>query len=313
MLCKRGAQAQGDDMGYMGGNPPHKTHGFRGNPGTAPTGTGRSGLASLERLSLNQATIPSWSVAQAAEGCARAGVGWLGLWRHRVAEVGLEASARALGDAGVRASSLCRGGWFLAAEAGGPADRRSDNRRAVEEAAALGAPVLVLVCGPAPDRDLVGARARIGEAVAELSEHAQACGVRLGVEPLHPMYCGDRSVIVTLAQAASLARTAGHEAGVVVDTYHVWWDPDLAAQIAAAGDLILGYHLADWLVPTPDMLNGRGLPGDGLIDFGHINRLVAAAGYRGPVEVEIFNPKVWAMPGHETLRRVVERYVPLGW
>lgn len=248
-------------------------------------------------------------MAEAADNCARAGVGWLGIWRNRVAEVGLEASARALRDAGVRVSSLCRGGWFLASEPGGPRDRRSDNRRAVEEAAVVGAQVLVLVCGPAPGRDLPAARARVGEAIAELAEHASACGVRLGVEPLHPMYCGDRSVVVTLAQALGLARAAGRGTGVIVDTYHVWWDPDLPTQVGAAGDMILGYHLADWLVPTPDMLNGRGLPGDGVIDFGPIGRLVAAAGYRGPIEVEVFNPDVWALPGYQALRLVIERYV----
>jgi sugar phosphate isomerase/epimerase len=148
--------------------------------------------------------------------------------------------------------------------------------------------------------------------MAELAEHAQACGVRLGVEPLHPMYCGDRSVVVTLAQARALAGLAGQGTGVVVDTYHVWWDPDLAAEVASVGDLIVGYHLADWLVPTPDMLNGRGLPGDGVIDFGHIGGLVSAAGYRGPVEVEVFNPAVWALPGQEALRQVIERYRQLG-
>lgn len=263
----------------------------------------------LDRLSLNQATIPSWSVAEAAEGCARAGVGWLGLWRNRVAEAGLGPSVRALRDAGVRASSLCRGGWFLVAEQGGPADRRADNLRAVEEAAELGAEALVLVCGPAPDRDLGSARGRMEQAIADLADQAARSGVRLAVEPMHPMYCGDRSVVVTLAQARAMAEAAGPQVGVAVDTYHVWWDPQVEAEIEATGSRILGFHLADWLVPTPHMLNGRGLMGDGVIDFPRLARAVERAGYEGPVEVEIFNPDFWALPGPDALRLVCERYL----
>lgn len=263
----------------------------------------------LSRLSLNQATIPGWSVAEAAEGCARAGVGWLGLWRNRVAEAGLGPSVLALRDAGVRVSSLCRGGWFLVAEQGAPADRRADNLRAVEEAAALGAETLVLVCGPAPDRDLGAARRRIAEAIAELAAPAAQSGVRLAIEPMHPMYCGDRSVVVTLAQARAMAEAAGPQVGVAVDTYHVWWDPEVEAEVEATGPRILGFHLADWLVPTPHMLNGRGLMGDGVIDFRRLSGAVGRAGYRGPVEVEIFNPGIWALPGPDALRLVCERYL----
>jgi sugar phosphate isomerase/epimerase len=272
------------------------------------TAEGRTGLA---RLSLNQATIPAWTLPQAADGCARAGVGWIAPWRDRVAEAGLRESARAIRDAGLRVSSLCRGGWFDAADEVGRRERMNDNRRAVDEAAELGAMCLVLVCGPAPDRDLAASRDRVGAAVTELAEYASERGVTLAVEPLHPMYCGDRSVVVTLDQALALARSTAppERVGVVIDAYHVWWDPMLLAGIEACRGRILGFHVSDWLVPTPDMLNGRGMMGDGVIDLRLLRRSIDAAGYSGPIEVEIFNPELWSLPPVEALELVAGRYL----
>lgn len=260
----------------------------------------------LSRLSLNQATLPAWDLSQAVDGCARAGIGWIGLWRDRVAEAGLARSAALVHDAGIRVSSLCRGGWFLEGE---PDRRREDNLRAIEEAHRLGAGCLVLVCGPAADRDLPGARRAVEEAVAELEPHAGAAGVRLAVEPLHPMFCGDRSLVVTLDQALSLARDSGERVGVVIDAYHVWWDPDLQASIQRATGRILGFHVSDWLVPPPDFLNGRGLMGDGVIDLVGIRRQVDATGYRGPIEVEIFNGELFARDPDQALREISRRYL----
>ncbi len=220
----------------------------------------------LRRLSLNQATIPSWSLPEAADGCAKAGLGWIGVWRDRLAEVGIAAATRSIRDAGIGVSSLLRGGFFDASESTARRRHMDGNRRAVEEAAALQAKTLVLVCGPAAGRDLEGARAYIAEAIAELRDFAAPCGVALGIEPMHPVYCADRSAVVTLRQALALA--APHpqaEVGVVIDAYHVWWDPDLRAEVAAARGRIQGYHVCDWLVPPPDHLNGRGMMGDGVI------------------------------------------------
>lgn len=262
-----------------------------------------------ERLSLNQATTDRWTLREAVEGCARHGIGWIGPWRHRVAELGVTASARLIRDAGLRVSSLCRGGFFPAATAAERLARIEDNRRAVEEAAELGTDVLVLVCGPAPDRDLRAGRAMVAEGIAATLEHAAACSVRLAIEPLHPMFAGDRSVIVTLGQALDLAeRFPASRCGVVVDAYHVWWDPEVEAQIARAGGRILGYHVSDWLVPPPDVLLGRGMMGDGVVELRRLRGLVEAAGYTGPIEVEIFNRAVWDAPGDEVLARVVERF-----
>jgi sugar phosphate isomerase/epimerase len=265
----------------------------------------------LSRLSLNQATIPGWTLPQAAEACARAGLGWIAPWRDRVAETGLRESVRAIRAAGLGVSSLCRGGWFDAADESGRRERMEDNRRAVEEAAELRALCLVLVCGPAAGRDLMAARSRVAEAIVELAGYARRCGVALAVEPLHPMYCGDRSVVVTLAQALRLAQAAGppDRAGVTIDAYHVWWDPDLMSGIEACRGRILGFHVCDWLVPTPDMLNGRGMMGDGVIELRKLRRAVEAAGYDGPIEVEIFNPEVWELPPLEALDRAARAFL----
>jgi sugar phosphate isomerase/epimerase len=263
----------------------------------------------LGRLSLNQATVEQWSLREAVEGCARHGIGWIGPWRHKVAELGVAASARLIRDAGLRVSSLCRGGWFPAATAPERRARIEDNVRSIEEAAELGADVLVLVCGPAPDRDLPGARAMVAEGVAAVEEEARACSVRLAIEPLHPMFAGDRSVIVTLGEALDLAERFPATCGVVVDAYHVWWDPEVDAQVARAGGRILGYHVSDWLAPPPDPLLGRGMMGDGVIDLRRLRGLVEAAGYAGPIEVEIFNRGLREARGDEVLALVKERFL----
>jgi sugar phosphate isomerase/epimerase len=260
-------------------------------------------MTDRSRLSLNLITVDHWSLPEAIERCAEAGIGTVAPWRHKVAETGLEESARRIREAGLAVSSLCRGGFFAAAGAD------DDNRRAVEEAAALGAPVLVLVCGPPAGRDLKGARGAIAAGIERLLPHAADHGVRLGIEPLHPMMVGERSAIVTLGEALTLARRLGSpHAGVVVDAYHVFWDPHLEHELAGAGGLIAGYHVSDWLVPTPDLLAGRGMMGEGMIDLPHVRRLVERAGYRGPIEVEVINPALAAVPGPELLADIVARF-----
>lgn len=265
-----------------------------------------------DRLSLNQITTNRWSLPEAVRGCADAGIPAIGLWRDKVAETGLARSARLVREAGLTVSSLCRGGFLTAAEPAARRDALDDNRRAVEEAAELGTDTLVLVVGGLPpgSRDLAGARAQVADALAELAPHAGEFGVRLAIEPLHPMFCADRAVVSTLGQALDLA--APHPAaqvGVAVDSYHVWWDPRLAEQIARAGERIAVYQVCDWTLPLPaDALLGRGHVGDGHIDFRHLTSLVTAAGYTGWIEVEIFNAEIWDTPGAQTLRTIRERH-----
>lgn len=266
-------------------------------------------MAELTRLSLNQVTTQYWSMAETIEGCARAGVGWIGLWRDKVQQLGVSETARRLRGAGVRASSLCRGGSFPAATELERRERIEDNLRAVDEAAELGATVLVLVAGPAPDRDLQAARSMVRDGIAEIAPHAAARGVHLALEPLHPMFAGDRSVVVTLAQANAMAeQLASPAVGVAVDVYHVWWDPAVYAEIARAAGRILGCHVSDWLVPPPDHLLGRGMPGDGVIEIRKLREAVDGAGYDGPIEVEIFNQQVWDTPGDEVLATIKDRF-----
>jgi sugar phosphate isomerase/epimerase len=267
-------------------------------------------FSDISRLSLNQITTNSWSVSEAVEGCVRAGIPTLGLWRDKVREYGLSNSKRVVEDAGLTVSSLCRGGWFPAATRTERQARIDDNRRAIEEAAELGTQTLVLVCGPAPDRDIAAARLMVEEAISVLLPDALAHGVKLGIEPLHPMFAGDRSVIVTLAEANRLVEHFQSDAlGVIIDAYHVWWDPDIVPQIQKAAGHILGFHVSDWPVPLPDILMGRDMMGNGIIDLRRLRTLVDAAGYTGPIEVEIFNRTIWDSPGDETLARIIQSYL----
>jgi sugar phosphate isomerase/epimerase len=258
------------------------------------------------RLSLNQATVKHASLVDALAVTREAGIGAIGLWREPVAEVGLEKACALVADSGLRVSSLCRGGFFTAPPGPARVAALDENRRAIEETAALAAagapgsaPVLVLVAGglPSGDRDLPGARERARDAIGELVGDARAAGVVLAVEPMHPVFAADRGVVSTLGQALDVAEQFPASAvGVVVDTYHVWWDPDLPAQVARAGrgDRIASYQIADWITPLgPDVLLSRGLPGDGHVDFPGISALVDRAGYRGDVEVEVFDRVLW--------------------
>ena len=262
----------------------------------------------FEQLSLNTKTVNAWTLQEAVDGAARAGLGAIGPWRDRVEEVGLSRAVKIIGDAGLRVSTLCRGGFLTAIDD----DGLDDNRRALDEAAALGAPELVMVMGGIPDRDLIGARARVGERLAQLVPYALERGVRIALEPLHPMFAADRAVISTLGQALAMAEPHPEEAvGVVVDTFHVWWDPDLQSLIRTAGERgrISSYQVCDWLVPMEaDPLLSRGMMGDGVIDFGTIGRWVHDAGYRGDVEVEIFNAAVWATDGDQVIETMKQRY-----
>ncbi|MFI8912753.1 sugar phosphate isomerase/epimerase family protein [Streptomyces sp. NPDC053513] len=267
------------------------------------------------RLSLNQITTKGWSLPEAVQGCVDAGIPAIGLWRDKVAEVGVTEAAKRVRDAGLAVSTLCRGGFLTAPGPDGRRTALAENFRALEEAAELGTDTLVMVVGGLPDgsRDLIAARERVAETLAELAPHAGDFGVRLAIEPLHPMFCADRAVVSTLGQALDLAELfPAEQVGVVVDSYHVWWDPDLAAQIAraGAGDRIASYQVCDWTLPLPaDALLGRGHVGDGHIDFRTLTDQINAAGYTGWIEVEIFNETTWTTPGEQTLRTMIERHL----
>ncbi|MFJ4519576.1 sugar phosphate isomerase/epimerase family protein [Streptomyces sp. NPDC088810] len=260
-------------------------------------------------------TVKQLSMPELVDACGPLGIGQVGLWREPVQAYGLEATAKLVRDAGLTVTTLCRGGFLTATD---PAERSAalaDNHAAVDEAAALGTDTLVLVSGGLPmgSKDLHGARERIADALAVLAPYAAERGVRLAIEPLHPMYAADRCVVSTLAQALDLAeRFPAHQVGVTVDTYHVWWDDQAPAQIARAGAAgrIHAFQLADWTTPLPEgVLTGRGQIGDGSIDMRAWKGYVEAAGYTGPIEVELFNEDLWAQDGREVLARTAERFV----
>lgn len=275
-----------------------------------PLPAGVPPLRDVARLSLNQITAERCSLGEAVEACARHGVPSVAVWRHKLADTGPAAAARHIRDAGLTASSLCRGGMFPAATRAERLARIDDNLRAVDEAATLGAPVLVLVCGAAPDRDIAGARAMVADGVAAVAPYAAQRGVRLGVEPLHPAFAGDRSCVTTLREARRLAeRFDAGTVGVVADVYHVWWDPELDDELARCGGRLLGFHVSDWLVPPGEVLMNRGMMGDGVIALRRVRAAAERAGYGGPIEVEIFNRAVWELPVDELLPLVKARYL----
>lgn len=261
----------------------------------------------MTRFSLNHATTKHWDVFAAIDACARENIG-IGLWREPVADKGLAATAARVADSGVTVTSLCRGGFLTT----GSTAALDDNRRAIDEAATLGAPELVLVCGglPSGSRDLDGARATVATAIAALAPHAAAAGVRLAIEPLHPMFASDRCVVSTLDQALDLAeRHDPTVVGVVVDTYHVWWDPRVWNAIDRAAGRIASFQVADWSTPLPaGVLTGRAQLGEGVIDLRRFREAVDATGHTGPIEVEIFNDALWARPGPEVLAETLARY-----
>ncbi|MFJ8779862.1 MULTISPECIES: sugar phosphate isomerase/epimerase [unclassified Streptomyces] len=272
-------------------------------------------MTDLSRFSINQMTVKQLSMPELVEACGELGVVNVGLWREPVQTYGLEATAKLVRDAGLTVTTLCRGGFFTAIDPDERAAALDDNRRAVDEAATLGTDTLVLVSGglPAGSKDLHGARERIADALSVLGPYAEEHGVRLAIEPLHPMYASDRCVVSTLTQALDLAeRFPAQQVGVTVDTYHIWWDDNAPAQIAraGAGGRIHTFQLADWTTPLPEgVLNGRGQIGDGAIDMREWQRYVEAAGYTGAIEVELFNDVLWARDGREVLTETAERFV----
>jgi sugar phosphate isomerase/epimerase len=242
-------------------------------------------------------------------------------WRDQVEAVGLERAAKAVRDGGFRLSGYCRGGMFPA-DSARRAEERDDNRRAVDEAAALGSPCLVLVAGglpqfsrsgSAPSKDIADARAQVEEAIDTLLPHANAAGVDLALEPLHPMYAADRCCVNTIAQALRICERldpdGSRRLGLALDVYHIWWDPLVYEGIARAGaSRILAFHICDWLAPTRDLLLDRGMMGDGVIEIAKLRAAVEAQGFDRPCEVEILSDHWWSRPMDEVLATMVERY-----
>jgi len=276
----------------------------------------------LDLFSLNTATVRKQApLDRIIEAVVAHGIRSIDPWRDQVQAVGLDRVARQIRDAGVRLSGYCRGGFYPALDAQGLAAALEDNRRAIDEATALSSPCLVLVVGSLPGAlagkpqsiDIALARSQVRDGIAASLEYARSVGMPLAIEPLHPMQAADRACVNTLEQALDLCdeldpgRTGA--LGVALDAYHVWWDPKLAAQTKRAGaERLLAYHICDWLVPTRDLLNDRGMPGDGIIELRKLRRMVEATGYQGAVEIEIFSDAWWSRPMEEVLEVCISRF-----
>ncbi|MGK6307709.1 sugar phosphate isomerase/epimerase family protein [Variovorax sp. DT-64] len=280
-----------------------------------------------EWLSINTATIRKQRGAEVPlnrliDQCAALGIRAISPWRDQVAAVGLDRIGKQLRAHGIGLSGYCRGGFFPAPDAAGLKAALEDNRRAIDEAKTLDAPCLVLVVGALPGalegrvhyKDIGRARSEVRDGIAASLDYAREVGMPLAIEPLHPMQAADRACINTLEQALDLCDDLDPQRsgmlGVALDVYHVWWDPKLQQQIARAGrERLLAYHVCDWLTPTRDLLNDRGMMGDGVIELRKIRAWVEAAGYAGFSEVEIFSAlDWWQRPGEETLAICIERH-----
>jgi sugar phosphate isomerase/epimerase len=262
------------------------------------------------RLSINQITVKNWTFEETVRGLARHGIGWMGAWLGPVEGYGVERAAKLLREHDVQVSSVCRAGFFTGKNPDGGGLDPAANERAVDVTAALGCDVLYLVAGGVrDDLDLPASRQAVVDGIAELVPYAASAGVRLAVEPLHPTMCAERSVVVTLDQALHIVeRFDPAHVGLAVDTYNVWWDPNLHAALARVGERVISYQVCDWLVPQPHPLFGRGIPGEGSIDIPEITRAVDAAGYGGPIEIEIFNEAVWATDPDDVLSRITDGF-----
>jgi sugar phosphate isomerase/epimerase len=263
----------------------------------------------LSRLAIHTMTTKPWDLPTICQKYAAAGVPGVGLWRQWLDGRPLAESRQMLDDHGLKAVSLVRSGFYPYLNAAEKQAAFHDNVKALDEAAVLGSPQVVLVCGAKPELSLEENRRHITEGIASLTDHAAKVGVKLSIEPLHPMYADCRSAVNTIGQCNDMIDQIGEDwVGIAADVYHIWWDPQLASEIKRAGRRIIGFHVCDWMTPTNDMLNDRGLMGEGCIDNRGIRQLVEAAGFEGSIEVEIFSTRHWESDQDTYLENIIEAY-----
>jgi sugar phosphate isomerase/epimerase len=269
-------------------------------------------LPDLSRLCIHTVTTKPWSLREACEQYAKAGVKHITVWRDAIGDMAPAEAGQMIRDHGLEVTSLCRGGFFAADNALDREQAIYDNRRMIDEAAELGAPLIVLVCGAVPKQPLEVSRRHIFDGIAQILRYAESSEVKLGIEPLHPMYADSRSAINTMAQANDMAeQLASPNIGVVVDVYHLWWDPHLESEIDRCGrhGNLFAYHVCDWKTPTEHLLTDRGLMGEGTIPLREIRQWVEATGFDGPIEVEIFSERYWSMDQAEYLKLITDAYL----
>lgn len=259
----------------------------------------------LTRLSLNQITLNNLNLIECVDACLRHNVGWIAPWRNKVAEIGLGESARIIGASGLKVSGLCRGGYFPAPTAALRAQQIDDNLRAIDEAATLGTDTLVLVCGPASDRDIDAARGMVADGIGAIVDRAHTTGIKLAIEPLHPMFAADRSVICLIDEALAIAKNfRAADVGLAIDVFHVWWDAYVYEKLEKSVGRIMAFHVSDWAVPLPGIFAARSMMGTGVIELRRLRLAVEAAGYTGPIEVEIMNETIWNRPADDVMEEI---------
>lgn len=271
-----------------------------------------SAIRDTSRLCIHTVTTKPWPLDDAIRHFGASGVKGMTVWRDALAGHDIAAAGQRIRDAGMDVVSLCRGGFFPASDAAGRQLAIDDNLRAIDEAAALGAPLIVLVCGAIPGQPLSDSRKQIQDGIEAVLDHAGACGVKLGIEPLHPMYADSRSAVNTMGQANDMAAAIDSPwVGVTVDVYHLWWDPNLQAEIKRCGEMgrLFSFHVCDWKNPTADLLLDRGLMGEGCIDIPEIRGWVEETGFDGFIEVEIFSTRYWSSNQGDFLKQIVEAYL----
>jgi sugar phosphate isomerase/epimerase len=271
-----------------------------------------SPLTDFSKLCVHTITTKPWALDEAVKRYAAAGIKGITVWRQALEGRNIADSGKLIRDHGLSIVSLCRGGFFPALA---PADRAKaidENRRCIDEAAALGAPMIVLVVGAVPGQSLAESRKQITGGIAAILPHAQAAGVKLAIEPLHPMYAGDRSAVNTMGQARAMCNQLKSPfVGIAADVYHIWWDDNLEAEIKASGreGTLFAFHICDWRVPTIDFLNDRGLMGEGCIPIRQIRGWVEEAGFKGFNEVEIFSNRLWSQDQPQFLENIKSTYL----
>ncbi len=269
-------------------------------------------IEDLSKLCVHTITTRPWNIELAAEVYAQAGIRGISVWRDTLEGRHIGQTGKILRDHGLEIVSLVRGGFFASASALRRQAQIDENKKVIDEAAALGCPMIVLVCGADPEQPLGTSRQQISEGLRAILPYAESCGIRLAIEPLHPMYADKRSAINTLGQANDIVEQLGSAMlGLAVDVYHVWWDPALEMEIKRCGanGSLFAFHICDWLSPTIDMLNDRGLMGEGCIPIKQIREWVEEAGFSGYNEVEIFSNRWWEHDQHDFLDKIIKAYL----
>jgi sugar phosphate isomerase/epimerase len=271
-----------------------------------------SELTDLSRLAIHTQTNKPWTLEECIESYVKNDVPAISVWRHVLEPMGVEAAGKMLKDANLAVPALVRGGFFTAHDAADRQKAIDENKACIDEAAAIGAEMVVLVVGATPGMPLPEARKQVADGIAACFSHAESCNVKLAIEPLHPMYAADKSSVNTMGQAREICEQLKHPlVGIAADVYHIWWDPDLQAEIKKAGEMntLFAFHICDWRVETRDLLTDRGLMGDGCIDIKAIRGWVEDAGFTGFNEVEVFSADYWAQDQEEYVQKIKDAYL----